>query len=139
METTQPKYIIGFIIGIAVLVSIIVFVSKLAPSAPPSPYDVDSLAQCLKGKGAIFYGAFWCPHCQATKKMFGAAQSKLPYVECSTPDGQGQLQICIDKGIKGYPTWIFADGSELHGETTLDQLSQSSGCPLTLIASSTPQ
>jgi thiol-disulfide isomerase/thioredoxin len=92
--------------------------------------DLTAFAQCLKDKGAEFYGAFWCPHCQATKRMFGAAASKLPYTECSTPDGNSQNQVCNDKGIKQYPTWFFADGSQLVGELTLAQLSAKTSCQL---------
>ncbi len=94
------------------------------------PGKLDSFAVCLKDKGAIFYGAFWCPHCQATKALFGKSAKLLPYVECSTPNGQAQLQICIDKKITGYPTWIFADGKILTGERTLEELAGASGCVL---------
>lgn len=109
----------------------------LAFSGSSKPSQLDSFAQCLKDRGAVFYGAFWCPHCQRTKQMFGSSAHLLPYVECSTSDGQGQTQICKEKGITGYPTWIFADGSKLEGETTLDQLSQASGCPLPGASSAT--
>ena len=98
------------------------------PSAAPS--NLDTFAQCLKDNGTIFYGAFWCPHCQKTKAMFGSAAKLLPYVECSTPDGQGQTQICKDKGIQSYPTWVFPDGTTLTGEHTLQELSAASKCPL---------
>lgn len=95
-------------------------------------------AQCLKEKGAIFYGAFWCTHCQATKTMFGAAKQSLPYVECSTPDGKDQLKVCTDNSIVQYPTWVFADGTRLTGEQTLEALAEKSGCSLP-VATSTPQ
>ena len=96
-----------------------------------SPSKLDPFTQCLKDKGAVFYGAFWCPHCQATKKMFGTAARLLPYVECSTPDGKEQLQICKDKNIQGYPTWTFANSTTtLTGERTLQELSDASGCAL---------
>ena len=95
------------------------------------PGKLDTFAQCLKDTGVIFYGAFWCPHCQNTKAMFGNSAKLLPYVECSTPDGKGQLQICIDKEIKSYPTWTFPNATTtLTGERTLEELSQLSGCPL---------
>lgn len=95
------------------------------------PGKLDTFAQCLKDKGVVFYGAFWCPHCQNTKAMFGNSAKLLPYVECSTPDGKGQTQICIDKGIKSYPTWVFPNATTtLTGEHTLQELSQASGCPL---------
>jgi thiol-disulfide isomerase/thioredoxin len=77
------------------------------------PGKYDQLAQCITDSGAKFYGAFWCPHCQAQKAMFGKSAKKLPYVECSTKDGKGQTQICIDQDIKSYPTWVLADGTRL--------------------------
>ena len=93
--------------------------------------ELDTFAQCLKDKGVVFYGAFWCPHCQATKRMFGTSARLLPYVECSTPDGQGQLPVCKDKGVEQYPTWTFANSTTtLTGERTLEELSVASGCPL---------
>jgi len=92
------------------------------------PGQYDSFAECLASKGMTFYGAFWCPHCQAQKAMFGKSVDKLPYVECSTPDGNGQTQICIDKNIQGYPTWATKNGSTTEGVLTFTQLSQLSGC-----------
>src|SRR3989338_11544789 len=94
------------------------------------PGKYDAFAQCLSEKDAVFYGAFWCPHCQAKKKMFGTSAKLLPYVECSTLNGEGQLPICIDKGISGYPTWEFADGSRLSGEISLEQLALKTACVL---------
>ena len=29
------------------------------------------------------YGAYWCPHCQAQKKVFGESFQYVPYVECT--------------------------------------------------------
>ena len=94
------------------------------------PGELDEFALCLKDKGAKFYGAFWCPHCQNQKKLFGRSQRLLPYIECSTPDGKNQLQECNDAGIKGYPTWEFVDGSRLEGEIPLSQLAEKTGCSL---------
>jgi hypothetical protein len=93
----------------------------------------DDLAQCIKDKGAIFYGAFWCPHCQAQKARFGRSAKLLPYVECSTPDGKGQLQVCIDKNIQTYPTWYFPNGTStdiVTGEIELVDLAQRTSCAL---------
>lgn len=92
-----------------------------------TPYD--GFAQCLTDAGAKFYGAYWCPHCQNQKKAFQNS-SKLPYVECSTPNGQGQLQVCTDAGITGYPTWVFADGTRLDGERELQELAEKTNCEL---------
>lgn len=89
----------------------------------------DGFAQCLTDAGVKFYGAYWCPHCQAQKRLFENS-SKLPYIECSTPNGQGQTQVCIEAGITGYPTWELADGTRLDGEQTLEVLAENSGCEL---------
>ncbi len=90
----------------------------------------DGFAQCVKESGATFYGAFWCPHCQAQKAMFGSASQYLPYVECSSPNGKDRLPICADAGVTGYPTWEFADKSRLTGEVALATLAQKTSCPL---------
>ncbi len=117
------------IIGLLVLGTIGTVLLK-SNSTPPGPGKYDNFALCLKDKGAVFYGAFWCPHCQATKKLFGSSQKLLPYVECSTLDGSAQLQACKDKKIEGYPTWEFADGSRLNGEIPLQQLADKTSCSL---------
>ena len=94
------------------------------------PGKYDGLAQCLTEKGAKFYGAFWCPHCQEQKRFFGNSAEKLPYVECSLPDGKTQTQECIDKGINQYPTWIFADESRMTGEQQPADLAAKTGCEM---------
>ena len=94
------------------------------------PAALDEFAKCLNDKGAKFYGAFWCPHCQNQKAMFGRSEKYLPYIECSTPDTKGQLQVCTDKKITGYPTWEFADGSRESGEVEPALLAEKTGCTL---------
>ena len=94
------------------------------------PGKYDSFASCITDSGTTFYAAFWCPHCQAQKALFGKSDKYLPYVECSQPSGQGQLQICTDANITSYPTWQFADGTRLMGEQSLEVLAEKTGCPL---------
>jgi hypothetical protein len=65
--------------------------------------------------------------------MFGASAKLLPYIECSTPDGNGQLPICIDVGVNGYPTWDFITGTTTlreTGELSFERLSELTACPL---------
>ena len=112
---------------ILVAIGIIVFFAARKESAPG---EFDQLALCLEEKGVTFYGAFWCPHCQNQKAMFGSSAKLLPYVECSTPDGKAQLAVCQQKEITGYPTWEFADGERLSGEVPLETLAERSGCEL---------
>ena len=97
---------------------------------PGKSGKLDAFATCIKDSGATFYGAFWCPHCQNQKAMFGSSARLLPYIECSTPDGKNQLPICRDAGVTGYPTWEFADGTRESGEIPLEYLSEKTNCPL---------
>ncbi len=94
--------------------------------AQPGKYD--QFAQCIQESGATFYGAFWCPHCEDQRNMFGASQQFLPYVECSTPDRQNQTQACIDAEIKSYPTWVLADGERITGTQTFERLAEITSC-----------
>lgn len=121
----------GMVIFWVIIIILIVLGVGASFFVKSGPGQLDSFAQCLKERGVVFYGAFWCPHCQNTKAMFGKSAKLLPYVECSTPDGKGQLQVCIDKGIKSYPTWTFPNATTtLTGERTLQELSAASGCSL---------
>jgi thiol-disulfide isomerase/thioredoxin len=124
--------------GVIILVTILGVGSSFFITSGPG--KLDGFAQCLKDKEVIFYGAFWCPHCQRTKAMFGVSAKLLPYVECSTPDGKGQNQICVDKQITNYPTWTSpATTTVLTGEQTLEKLAEFSGCALDAKTAATPE
>ncbi|HEY9481145.1 MAG TPA: hypothetical protein VIR98_02870 [Candidatus Paceibacterota bacterium] len=112
---------------IGVLVAIIVG-GMIWYSHKPSEYD--TFATCIADSGATFYGAFWCPHCRAQKALFGGSAALLPYHECSTADGQGQLPECTEIGVESYPTWVFKDGTKQTGEVALEDLAKFTGCPL---------
>ncbi len=121
----------GVMIFWLLIIAIIVAGIGSLSMANARPGQLDTFAQCLKDKGVIFYGAFWCPHCQKTKAMFGRSAKLLPYVECSTADGKGQTEECKAKNISSYPTWVFPNStSTLTGERSLIELSQLSGCAL---------
>lgn len=86
-----------------------------------------SLAQHLEEVEAVFYGAWWCPHCHEQKQLFGSeAAQALPYVECATPDGRAQTAACQEAGITGYPTWEI-NGERLSGTRTPEELAQLTG------------
>jgi hypothetical protein len=118
------------IFGLVIIIAIIGGLAAWSMSLNSGPGKLDSFASCIKDKGATFYGAFWCPHCQAQKKMFGSSAKLLPYVECSSPDGKSQLPFCTQKGVESYPTWIFADGSTSTGEVDLETLAAKTSCVL---------
>ncbi|OHB10912.1 MAG: hypothetical protein A3G05_02115 [Candidatus Zambryskibacteria bacterium RIFCSPLOWO2_12_FULL_45_14] len=97
---------------------------------PAKPGKLDAFAQCLNDSGAKYYGAFWCPNCKNQEAMFGRSARLLPRIECSTPDGRGQLLICQDAGITGYPTWDFPDGRRETGVLPLERLAEATACQL---------
>jgi hypothetical protein len=122
------KKFLYILIGVIVLAGI-VYIIVAPPRATAGKYD--AFATCIAQSGATFYGAFWCSHCQQQKAMFGSSAHLLPYVECSTPDGQSQIQVCKDKGIVEYPTWQFAtDATTTPGVLQLSDLAQKTGCAL---------
>ena len=121
----MKKYAVPVIVLVVIIAAIVWLVM-----APEKPGKYDTFAACLGEKGAIFYGAFWCPHCQNQKALFGRSAKFLPYNECSTPDGKGQLPLCKEKGVTTYPTWDFATTERLTGEISLQTLSEKTSCPL---------
>ena len=114
--------------GAIVVVILLALGSSFFVSSRPGQYD--QLAQCIKSQGVVFYGAYWCPHCQRTKAMFGSSAKLLPYVECSKSDGKTQTDICIEKKIVSYPTWIRPDGASMNGEHTMQEWASFSGCTI---------
>lgn len=96
-------------------------------SSNGAPGKYDGLAKCLSENGVKMYGAYWCPHCNNQKEMFGASWRYVDYVECATPEGEA---ACRNAGVKLFPTWTFGDGSRAEGELSAEQLAAKTGCKL---------
>jgi uncharacterized membrane protein len=95
----------------------------------PRPASTDyaaGLARHLSQDGDVFYGAYWCPHCQEQKALFGSAASLLPYVECDPRGARAQPDRCRARGIRVYPTWEIR-GHLVEGTLTLEELARRSG------------
>lgn len=123
MEKQNKIIMIGaFLLCLAIM--IYAFSNKGSKSV-----NYDNFAQCLTNNAAVFYGAEWCSHCKEEKNTFGESFKFINYVECPQ-----NTQICIDKGIKGYPTWIIGTSTDfIEGfdkNTTFKQLSERTGCEL---------
>ncbi len=129
----SPSYLLYAGAGV-VVIGLLAFVAF--GNSTPSPYN--DFAQCLTDKGVKMYGAWWCPHCAAQKKLFGDAFAKINYVECSPNGSKDTSQECKDAGVKSFPTWMFPDGTNLTGEQTFDTLGAKVGCPAPTTATSTP-
>jgi hypothetical protein len=115
------------IILFVVFIVLVLFGGVWLVTRPPKQNDLglDDFAKCLADKNLVMYGAYWCSHCQAQKKLFGTSVQYLKYIECTQ-----ETKLCTEKEITGYPTWIAADGQRYEGEQSLQKLSEITSCPL---------
>jgi glutaredoxin len=98
-----------------------------APSAQPPQAARLALARHLTARGARVYTAYWCPHCQMQKAMFGAeAAALLNVIECAADAPDNRRELCKAKGIQGFPTWEI-QGRLQPGVQSLEQLADWSG------------
>ena len=85
------------------------------------------LAKHLNDKGVVKYSAYWCPNCLKQSELFGKrAYKELNVVECARDAVNSQTQLCIDKKIKGFPTWEI-NGKLILGVLSLKELSTLTG------------
>ena len=85
------------------------------------------LAKYLKDTGVVKYSAYWCPNCLNQSELFGKqAYKELNVVECANDGKNSQTQLCIDKKIKGFPSWEI-NGKIILGVLTLEELSTLTG------------
>ncbi|TYQ26417.1 protein disulfide isomerase family protein [Pseudanabaena sp. UWO310] len=94
------------------------------PVTTTSSPDAIDLAKHLRKIGAKLYTAFWCPHCHNQKERFGKeAVDELEVIECDERGVNPQTQLCIDKRIRGYPTWEI-NGKLYPGDRSLKGLAE---------------
>jgi hypothetical protein len=104
--------------------------ATIATAMPAAATDLAEFGRCLQGKGATFYGASWCPHCQAQKQTLGSAFSSIRYVECAPGGSRSETSsACRDANVSSYPTWVFGDGSRESGALSIGALAKKTGCP----------
>jgi hypothetical protein len=123
MTKQKKQALVWTLVIVAVLAAFVTFL--VTEAKKPGKYD--AFAQCINDSGATFYGAWWCPHCQAQKAMFGKSAKLLPYVECQTPDSKSTKE-CTDLGIESYPTWEYPDGTRETGQRDFAYLAEKTSC-----------
>ena len=85
------------------------------------------LAKYLNDNGVVKYSAYWCPNCLNQSELFGKqAYRELNVVECARDGINSQTQLCINKKIKGFPTWEI-NGKLILGVISLKELSKLTG------------
>lgn len=121
--------------GILIVLLAISIVLAACSNAPKyTKESVDALAKCITANGGIEYGAFWCPKCAQVKKNFGSSFQYITYVECDAKGENEQSELCLQKGIAKYATFIFNDDPNkdnwLIGAPTFEALAIKSSCPM---------
>ncbi|MEB3323888.1 MAG: hypothetical protein VKM17_00960 [Cyanobacteriota bacterium] len=98
---------------------------SIGEALQPSTAEQMAVANWLRQRGVIFYGAWWCPACFQQKNLFGKeAGNRLPYVECDKED-VGRRR-CVAEEVRVFPTWVR--GTERReGVQTLEELKLWSG------------
>ena len=92
-----------------------------------SSKEAIKFAKYLKDSGVIKYSAYWCPNCLNQSEMLGKqAYRELNVVECARDGINSQTQLCIDKKIKGFPTWEI-NGKLILGVLSLKELAKLTG------------
>lgn len=105
--------------------------TPLAPAAKPAPTP-ERLGECLARKGARLYGASWCHWCHVQIELFGKDAPKVPYTDCDPEATLDMLPECTEKGFafdSPFPTWIFGNGTRVHGVRSLKWLAFQTDCP----------
>ncbi|WP_320673527.1 vitamin K epoxide reductase family protein [Prochlorococcus sp. MIT 1341] len=132
----------GVLISLAVLLGGLIWSSAVDPKSenqittgpgmPPivttksTPAKID-FARYLTSQGIVQYSAYWCPHCHEQKEMFGReAAAELRIVECASDGKNNQHELCVRKGIEGFPSWEI-NGQISSGVKSLEQLSELTG------------
>lgn len=118
--TARTMTVGGTAAAMTVVAALLVFAGP-APE-PATPYQ-QALAGHLARTHAVMYGAYWCPHCQEQKAMFGAAAAALPYVECDPKGAGARPALCERAGVKVFPTWVI-DDRVYEGTRSLEELAR---------------
>ncbi len=116
--------------GVLVIAAALFVMFKITGNVSAEPSIYDSFAKCTSDSGAVMYGAYWCPHCENQKEIFGSSFKYVNYIECDPRGNNAKPELCEQAEIQGYPTWIFSNGEKRSGEMPLRTLASLTGCTL---------
>ena len=86
------------------------------PIKTKSTKQAIEVAEKIKSLDGQMYGAYWCSHCNNQKQVLGQEAMKIiGYIECDKEGLNSQNDLCMDKKVPGYPTWII-DGQKYPGK-----------------------
>ena len=83
-----------------------------------------NFAKYLYDNNIVMYSAYWCPHCNDQKQLFGKkAVEELIIVECAKDGKDNQYKLCQEKGIEGFPSWEI-NNQIYSGTRSLNELAE---------------
>ncbi|PIQ92004.1 MAG: hypothetical protein COV70_01520 [Parcubacteria group bacterium CG11_big_fil_rev_8_21_14_0_20_39_22] len=121
MNKNNLYLVVAIILSVIVVVTAVLYKNNEVEGSEVT----DEFVACLNKNEVVMYGAYWCPHCDNQKKLFRDKWENVSYVECTEDPN-----LCIEKEIKGYPTWIIGDNKYLVGVQSMESLAQATGCEM---------
>jgi hypothetical protein len=103
------------IVILAVVILVIIILTR------SSNGSTEELAKCI-GENSELYIQLGCHACESQEDMFGENYQYLTTIDCFY-----NQEECIDKEIKGTPTWII-NGQEYLGSKSIEELKNLTGC-----------
>ena len=121
-DNRETMFYRGLIVAFTVLIGGLIWSNQVDPAraneinlsrenvSPPittlSSIEKINFAKYLNDNNVVMYSAYWCPHCNDQKQLFGKkAVEELLIVECAKDGKNNQYKLCQEKGIEGFPSW----------------------------------
>ncbi len=139
-DNRETMFYRGLIVGITVLMGGLIWSNQVDPAraneinlpnerlSPPittvSSKETINFAKFLSNNNIVMYSAYWCPHCNDQKQLFGKnAVEELIIVECAKDGKNNKYELCQEKGIEGFPSWEI--NNEIYsGTRSLNELAE---------------
>ena len=139
-DNRETMFYRGLIVAFSVLIGGLIWSNQVDPSianeinlstervSPPittvSSKEKINFAKFLSDNNIVMYSAYWCPHCNDQKQLFGKkAVEELIIIECAKDGKDNKYNLCQQKGIEGFPSWEIND--EIYsGTVSLNELAE---------------
>ena len=139
-DNRETMFYRGLIIAFTVLIGGLIWSNQVDPAraneinlpkeniSPPittvSSIEKINFAKFLNDNNIVMYSAYWCPHCNDQKQLFGKkAVEELIIVECAKDGKNNQYKLCQEKGIEGFPSWEI-NNQIYSGTMSLNELAE---------------
>jgi len=107
-------------ITIALVIAVLVLSLTIILRGSNSSVEKET-AKCI-GSKAVLYVQLGCGACETQEKMFGNNLEYISKIDCFY-----ERDLCIEKQIRGTPTWIINEEQYL-GVKDIQELKELTGC-----------